>query len=358
MTNRDELLELRKNEALLRSIVESAVDGIIVIDQRGRIEAFNAAAERLFGYTADEAIGRQVNILMPEPYRHEHGQYLARYLKTGEQRIIGIGREVTGVRKDGTTFPLHLAIGEMSIEGERKFTGILHDLTARVKMEAQLREQDSLVRIGEMAAVIAHEVRNPLAAVRGALQVMSRRLESKEGAVITEMIARLDTLDQLVKDLLLFARPPRPKPIVVDVELILQSTALMLKEDAAHRDVRVDVRGRRVDVFADVELVKIVFLNLFINSAQAMRGKGVIEVAVASVDGMCRIAVSDSGAGIPAEIRHKLFTPIVTTKARGTGLGLSTVKRLVEAHEGRVEVDSPEGGGTTLTVFLPLAPVS
>jgi len=356
MAERDEILQLQKSEALLRSIVDSAVDGIIVIDQRGRIESFNGAAERLFGYAAAEVIGHPVNVLMPAPYRHEHDGYIERYLKTGEQKIIGIGREATGLRKDGTTFPIHLAVGEMSIEGERKFTGIVHDLTARVKMEAQLREQDSLVRLGEMAAVIAHEVKNPLAAVRGALQVVGKRLESREGAVINDIIARLDALNQLVKDLLLFARPPRPNPIVVDVGLILQATASLLKEDAAHRDVRVDVRGHRVDVFADVELMKIVFINLFINAAQAMRGKGVVEVAVESSDGMCRVAVSDAGSGIPPEIRHKLFTPFSTTKARGTGLGLVTVKRLVEAHSGRVHVDSPDGGGTTLTVFLPLAP--
>ena len=138
--------------------------------------AFNHGAERLFGYRALDAIGHNVNMLMPSPYHEEHDAYLARYLETGVQKIIGIGREVTGLRNDGTTFPIHLSVGEMAVEGERKFTGIIHDLSARTRIEEQLREQTALARLGEMAAVIAHEVKNPLAGVRGAIQVIGTRL--------------------------------------------------------------------------------------------------------------------------------------------------------------------------------------
>jgi two-component system sensor kinase FixL len=350
-------LELRRSEARLRALVDSAVDGIIVIDDHGHIEAFNAAAERLFGYAANEVMGHNVNILMPPPYHAEHDQYLARYLATGVPRIIGLGREVTGRRKDESTFPVHLSVGEMSVGRERKFTGIVHDLTARTRMEEQLREQATLVRLGEMAAVIAHEVRNPLAAIRGAIQVLGRRLaaDSREAAVMTEIIARIDALNQLVKDLLLFARPPQPRPTAVDVAALVITTASLLREDAAHSEVRVEVSGVVPPVMADAELLKIVVLNLLINSAQAMRGKGVIHVSVTSVDSSCHIAIIDSGPGIPLEIRGKLFTPFVTTKSRGTGLGLPTVKRLVEAQQGAIHVESPPGGGTTMTVRLPLA---
>src|SRR5207249_3399459 len=211
---KDDIARLRESEARLRSIVESAVDAIVVIDAHGGIEALNGASVRLFGYSADELTGQNVNVLMPSPYAEEHDHYLSRYLTTGVKKIIGIGREVTARRKDGSTFPVHLSVGEMSIGGERKFTGILHDLTARVQMEAQLREQAALVRLGEMAAVIAHEVKNPLAAVRGAIQVIGKRLSpgSREASVIEDIIARIDALNALVKDLLLFARPPQPHP--------------------------------------------------------------------------------------------------------------------------------------------------
>ena len=342
---------------ILAAIVESAVDGIIVIDSRGKIERFNAASERLFGYAALEVTGRNVNILMPNPYATEHDGYLARYLRTGEQRIIGIGREVTGRRKDGSTFPVHLSVGEMLVGGERKFTGILHDLTARVRVEEQLREQAALVRLGEMAAVIAHEVKNPLAAVRGAIQVIGKRLPAggREAAVVLEIIERIDGLNQLVKDLLLFARPPQPRPVAVGVRSVLDATAALLGEDGAHRDVRIEVSGDSPAVMADPDLLKIIFSNLLINSAQAMRGNGTVAVSVGATGTGCRITVTDSGPGIPPEIRDKLFSPFVTTKSRGTGLGLSTVKRLVEAHQGRIAVESPSDGGTVVTVWLPLA---
>ena len=168
--------ELGSSEARWHAVIESAVDGIIVIDTHGRVEAFNPAAERLFGYSGQEVLGRNVDMLMPSPYHEEHDTYLARYLATGRAKIIGSGREVQGLRKDGTTFPLHLSVGQITVDGERKFTGILHDLSARVQMEGQLREQAALAKLGEMAAVIAHEVKNPLAGIRGAIQVLGSQM--------------------------------------------------------------------------------------------------------------------------------------------------------------------------------------
>ena len=222
---------LRTSEARWRSIIDSAVDGIIVIDAKGCIEAFNRGAERLFGYRALEVIGRNLNMLMPSPYHEEHDAYLARYLATGTQKIIGIGREVTGLRRDGTTFPVHLSVGEMAIGRERKFTGILHDLTARVRIEEQMREQTALAKLGEMAAVIAHEVKNPLAGVRGAIQVIGSRLpkESKDAVIVKEIVARIDALNELMKDLLLFARPPQPKARPVEVAALVATTADLLR---------------------------------------------------------------------------------------------------------------------------------
>ena len=173
---------LKASEARWRAVFESAIDGIIVIDSRGLIEALNPAAERLFGYPEQDASGRNVSILMPAPYRDEHDRYLEAYLTTGVKKIIGIGREVVGRRRDGSTFPIHLSVGELEVEGERKFTGMVHDLTARVDAEERLREQTSLAKLGEMAAVIAHEVKNPLAAVSGAIQVIGGRLPARAAA--------------------------------------------------------------------------------------------------------------------------------------------------------------------------------
>jgi len=343
------------SEARWRAIVDAAVDGIVVIDAHGRIEAFNRGAERLFGYTFDEVLGQNVDMLMPSPYREEHDAYLARYLATGRAKVIGHGREVQGRRKDGSTFPLHLSVGELSIQGERKFTGILHDLSDRVRIETQLREAESMARIGEMAAVIAHEVKNPLAGIRGAVQVFGSRLVRDGGdtRILDEIVARIDGLDQMMKDLLLFARPPQPRRTAVDVVPLVQAIASLLSTDPALHDVDIEVAGGAVVVSADADMLRVVLQNLLINSAQAMDGKGRIRVAVGPVDSTCQIAVADSGPGIPADVREKIFAPFFTTKSRGSGLGLPTVKRLVEAHEGQIAIDCPPGGGTTVVIRLP-----
>ena len=348
---------LRASEARWRAVIDSAVDGIIVIDEHGRIESFNPAAERLFGHLEADVLGRNVAMLMPSPYHEEHDTYLARHLATGHARILGSGREVEGLRKDGTTFPMHLSIGQITIDGARKFTGILHDRTARVKMEEQLQEQTALARLGEMAAVIAHEVKNPLAGIRGAMQVFTTRMPSgsPEGAIVKEIISRIDSLDQMMKDLLLFARMPQLRFSPTEIVPLVTSTAYLLMQDPALRDVKVDVEGACPPVTADPEMLRIVFQNLLINGAHAMKGKGRMRVKVASVDASCQIAFVDGGPGIPAEVRDRIFMPFFTTKSRGSGLGLPTAKRLIEAHHGQISIDCPPTGGTTVLITLPLA---
>ena len=344
-------------EARWRAIVDAAVDGIIVIDSRGRIEAFNAAAERMFDYTEQEVIGRNVSTLMPEPTRSHHDEYVANYLNTGEKKIIGVGRAVNAMRRDGHVFPVHLSVGEFVIDGERHFTGILHDLSRRTELEERLREATALARLGEMAAVIAHEVKNPLAAVRGAVQVIGSRLggQGNDGAIIKEIIARLDALNDLIQDLLVFARPPAPKPVAVDVRSLIESVATLLKRDPAFQSLDVAITGSTPPALADPNLLTIAVQNLLINSAQALQGKGDIRVTLSADGPSIRIAIADSGPGIPAEIRAALFRPFKTTKARGTGLGMATAKRLVESQSGQIEVQSPAAGGTIVTLIVPAA---
>ncbi len=348
--------DLQELNARLLSIINSAVDGIIVIDGRGLVESFNPGAERLFGYAQAEVVGRNVSLLMPSPYHDEHDSYLARYHATGKPKIIGIGREVRGQRKDGSTFPLHLSVGEMTIGSERKFTGILHDLSERVRMEERLRAQASLATLGEMAAVIAHEVKNPLAGVRGAIQVIGGRLPagSTDGTVIRDILARIDALDELMRDLLLFARPPQPQRAPVEVMSLLARTVDLLARDPALRLVHIEVDGSAPPINADAEMLRIVFHNLLANAAHAIRGEGAIRVGVTCSEVVCQITFIDSGPGIPSELHEKIFVPFFTTKSRGSGLGLPTAKRLVEVHGGAIDVAS-SSAGTTVTVSLPVS---
>jgi two-component system, LuxR family, sensor kinase FixL len=338
-----------------KAVIESAVDGIIVIDSRGTVEAFNPAAQRMFGYTEDDVVGRNVSMLMPEPDRSRHDGYLQHHLRTGERRIIGIGREVTGLRRNGEMFPVHLSVGEMEVNGEKHFSGILHDLSRRTELEEKLRESLALARLGEMAAVIAHEVRNPLAAVRGAIQVIGGRLprDAADASIVNEILTRLDGLNELIQDLLVFARPPKPSMAAIDLRELLATVGNLLTQDPAHRDVRFELTGTTSSLLGDPTLLTIVFQNLFINAAQAMQGRGDLRVHMHRETNMVRVDVIDQGAGIAPEMRTRLFQPFQTTKARGTGLGLATARRLVELHDGRISVRCPPAGGTIVSVEMP-----
>jgi PAS domain S-box-containing protein len=345
---------LRKSEERLRSIVESAVDAIIVIDDRGLIQAFNPSAERLFGYRVSEVLGRNVTILMPSPDRERHDGYLRHYLTTGEQKIIGIGREVTARRKDGTTFPVHLSVGEMKAEGTRSFTGILHDLSDRVVLEQRLAEQKSLAKLGEMAAVVAHEVKNPIAGIRGALQVITSRMpaEQRDRSVLLEIITRLDALNRIVQDMLMFARPRALRKEPIALGALMSETASLIKRDPNMNNLEIGVIGS-ADISGDREMLQIAFQNILMNAAQAMEGQGRVDVTISQHDGRCRVDVRDRGPGMPQEVREKAFDAFFTTKHRGTGLGLPIARGVVEAHGGAIQIIIVPAGGTTLSVELP-----
>ena len=348
---------LRESEQRWRAVVASAVDAVVVIDGKGLIESFNSSAELLFGYSESEIAGVNVSVLMPSPYRDEHDGYLERYQSTNEPRIIGIGREVTGRHRDGTTFPIHLAVGEMRVGGMRKFTGIIHDLRPRVRIEEQLRERTAMARLGEMAAVVAHEVKNPLAGIRGAIQVLGGRMPagSRDAGVAQQVIERIDGLNELVEDLLVFARPPMPRLAPVDLAVLATSSGELLARDPLMRDVHVTYHGRAADVMADAAQLKIVICNVMVNGAQAMQGRGAIDITLETRDERAWLTVRDTGPGIAPDIRDKVFTPFFTTKSRGTGLGLPTARQLIEAQGGTIQLECPDSGGTLVTMTFPLA---
>jgi signal transduction histidine kinase len=222
-------------------------------------------------------------------------------------------------------------------------------------MEEQLREQTALARLGEMAAVVAHEVKNPLAGIRGAIQIFAGRLPkgSTDLQVVKEIVSRIDSLDQMMKDLLLFARPPNPRRTTTDLGPLVRTTVDLLSQDPAFAHVDVEIEGEAPAVSADADMLRIVFQNLLINGAHAMKGKGKIRVGIEGRDAACELSFADGGPGISSDIREKIFTPFFTTKSRGTGLGLPTAKRLVEAHQGQLTVDCPPAGGTTVVIRLP-----
>ena len=343
--NQEAEAKLRNDEIRYRTLFEQSPDGILLIDARTALPIeFNDRAAGQLGYSRDEFARLRISDYEAEETAEETARHIGAILTTGHDSF-----ETRHRTKQGDIRTVHVTVQKRELPGQQP---VMHCIFQDV---TQLHEQAALARLGEMAAVVAHEVKNPLAGVRGAIQVIAGRLllRGQDAALIGEIIARIDALDELMKDLLLFARPPQVCLALVDIVVRAKETSILLSEDPTPRDIRVDVEGSAPTVMADAKLLNIVLLNLLLNGAHAMQRRGTIRISVATDEHACRIAVAVTGPGIPLDIRERVFTPFFTTKSRGTGLGLSTAKRLVEAHHGRMSVACPPAGGTIVTIELP-----
>ncbi|MFG1345092.1 PAS domain S-box protein [Xanthobacter autotrophicus DSM 431] len=363
--------DLLAREAHLSSILDTVPDAMVVIDERGIMRSFSSAAERLFGYSAAEAVGQNVSILMPAPHRQGHDGYITRYLSTGERRIIGIGRVVVGERKDGTTFPMELAVGEMRSASERFFTGFIRDLTERQETEARLQElQAELVHIsrltamGEMASTLAHELNQPLSAIANYIKG-SRRLLDASGPLKVEMLQgalekageqalRAGQIIRRLRDFV--SRGESERRVEGLSKLVEEASALALVGAKEHGiQVRFQYDPKCDLVLADKVQVQQVLLNLMRNALEAMMEAPRRQLLVkteAAEDDMVMISVSDTGHGISAEVGPQLFTPFVTTKRHGMGVGLSISRTIIEAHGGRIWAEPNPGGGAVFRFTL------
>jgi two-component system, LuxR family, sensor kinase FixL len=364
--------ELASREAHLKSILETVPDAMIVIDERGIVTSFSAAAERLFDYRAGEIVGRNVKALMPEPYRSAHDGYIMRYLTTGERRIIGVGRVVVGERRDGSTFPMELAVGEMRSGERRFFTGFVRDLSERQATEARLQElQSELVHIsrltamGEMASALAHELNQPLSAianyVNGSQRLLDAAADERSERIkdaLGKTAAQALRAGEIIRRLRDFVSRGESERRVESIgKLVEEASALAL---VGAKDLGVKVRFQfdpQADlVLADRVQVQQVLINLMRNAVEAMRDQPRRELTITSApatDAMVEIAVADTGPGIAEEVASQLFRPFVTTKRTGMGVGLSISRTIIDAHGGRIWAEGNPGGGTIFRFTLP-----
>jgi len=366
--------DLRARHAHLRSILDTVPEAMVVIDEAGLIHSFSAAAERLFGYPAGQAVGRNVHILMPEPMRHEHDGYLDHYRRTRERRIIGTNRIVTGRRADGSTFPMEIAIGEMRSGEQVFFTGFVNDLTEHQKTQARLDElQSELVHVsrlsamGEMASALAHELNQPLGAIANYTKGCRRLLERAGPEAIARSIEVLDKTaeqalraGQIIRRLREFVTRGETERRLEPVSRLIEEASALALVGAREQGVVAHIRvapGLKA-ALADRVQVQQVLVNLMRNAREALqrseRREMTVEAHALSSD-LLEIAVSDTGPGISDEVADRLFQPFVTTKASGMGVGLSICRTIIEAHGGRLTVERNGAGGATFRLTLATA---
>lgn len=380
-------------EARMHALLEAAVDGIISIDERGIVQTINPAAERLFGYAAGDIIGHNVSRLMPAPYRDEHDGYLARYLSTGQKKIIGIGREVVGLRRDGTTFPMELSVAEASIGEDRIFLGIVRDVSERKRADEEIRTSNEqlgqavanlekkneevramtqqlwqaakLASVGELAASIAHELNNPLATVTLRIESILQRTPADDPRRRALEIVEQETkrMSDLVANLLQFSRRGEEKISTVDIREELTKAVELIHHYLRKQQVSVvqELAADTPMIFADRQKLRQVFLNLLTNAGDAMPQGGTLTLryhsgALDNGELAVQIEFADTGSGIPAEHLEKVQEPFFTTKeeGKGTGLGLAICRRVLQEHQGTLQIFSEVGRGTTVRLKLPL----
>ena len=365
--------------AKLRGILESAVTAIITIDDRGLIEDVNPATERLFGYDASELIGQNVKVLMPEPYRGEHDGYIASYVATGVKKIIGIGREVSGRRKDGTTFPLHLSVSEFEADDRRYFTGMIHDISDRAHVEEALRESErrlaqsqKMEAVGQLTGGIAHDFNNLLLVITGNLELLEPRLNNEESrALLKEAQDAAGLGSKLTDQLLTFARRRHMDTHVIQLnDLVVGITDMLRRTLGEHITLSTSLARDVWPTRADPGQFQSAIVNMAVNARDAMPegGKLVVETRNIELDAdhadyqselqpgqYVQLSLSDTGAGMEPEIRDRVFEPFFTTKekGRGTGLGLAMVYGFVKQSGGHVTIYSEPGLGTTINLYFP-----
>lgn len=366
--------ELRETAERLRSILQLVPDAIIIIDERGLIETFGTAAERLFGWTAAEVHGKNVSMLMPSPYQARHDGYLKHYMETGERRIIGIGRVVVGRRKDGSTFPMELSVGEMRPSGRRLFTGFVRDLTEHQLAEKRLQTlQTELLHVsrlsamGEMAAALAHELNQPLTAVINWTQAARRMLEQPGAAAgqkaldfMEKSIGQANRAGQIIRRLRDFVSKGDTDHRLEDINKVVEEASALALVGAQEYSVRAifELDAELPPVLIDKVQIQQVVINLVRNAVEALVAVAVRTVTISTAlrtDETVEVRVADTGPGLAPEVLAHLFQPFVTTKERGMGVGLSISRSIIDNHGGRLLASENAGGGTIFSFTLPIA---
>lgn len=386
---------IKHSETYLEAVLDNIIDGIIVIDSKGIIESFNKSAEQIFGYEASEAIGKNVKILTPPEHNEKHDEYIENYLKTGEGKIIGVGREVYGIKKDGTKFPMELGINEVAQDGKKYFVGVIRDNTERNKFMEKIEEYTMDVELKNLAleeakigaeqasiaksnflANMSHEIRTPLNGIIGMSQLLQHtEMDEKQDKYVKNIFSSGNILMDILNDVIDISKIESGEIDLEKVEFDLYELVrqaidvLIVKAQENGSDIRVNFQEKEVfDIIGDPTRIRQIVMNL-VGNAVKFTEKGTIKVSVITgqkADGKIPISITveDDGIGIPKDKQEKIFEKFsqadesTTRRYGGSGLGLAITKQLVEIMEGEILLKSEEGKGAKFTVNLKLAAIS
>ena len=351
--------QLREDRDRLREIFDSAVDGITAIDEKGIVLEVNSAIEHMFGLPAHEIVGKNVDRLMPPPFRDEHDGYIARYLETGEKRIIGIGREVRGRRSNGKTFPLYLAVSEGFVEHKRVFTAFIRDLEELRDTEERAHRAEQLAEVSTISAGIAHDVGTPMTTILGYAELLQKTVsDDKNRDRAGHIVDQVRRVKDLLRTLLDIARPQNSPPQAISLIEVLNHSLAFFREKLKGRGIVVETDYSAVPhIVANRDRLEQVFLNLIVNAVDAMSSGGTLTVRLSRAGAeIVEVCIADTGCGIEPEVLAHIFEPFYTTKDRGkgTGLGLLVSQRIIHDHGGKITATSEPDVGTQILIRLPV----
>ena len=348
-----------KELALLKGAVENTNEAFVTIDRNQKVVFFNKAAEQIFGYSRDEVLGRDLDVIMAPTCSREHHQAVARYIETGVPRRIGHHTEIMAVRKNGETFPADISFSVSRAEGMLYFTAIVRDLTETKALQERINRSERLAALGQVVAEISHEIKNPLMMIGGFARQLAKENRDERSAtklnIIVNEVQRLENLLREMRDFYL----PRPLEFKeIEVNSLLKQVQDLIKEDCKKQSIRLEFKTDREEVFVEGDRARLeqVLLNLAKNAMEAMGQGGKFSFVSGLKQGVVEISIADEGAGISEENKGKIFSPFFTTKKQGTGLGVSICKRLIEAHPGSsLSFTSKKGKGSTFVIAMPVS---